>query len=104
MTGTLMEVVQSTDERIELRWMAASSLQKAGFGMSQFFREKNLSDPTIFQCSTSIPFGKPPRYNGIRFDRYNAMCIYDSKGIGCGDGLPEIFDRLREILNRKASE
>lgn len=103
-TNTLMEIFEDKTENLEVRWMAAIFLQKTGLDLTSFFQENNLLNPNNFRCSNTLRHGEPPYYLGMRFDNYNGNCIYDDAQ-GCGAGIVELFDELREILSRqKAGE
>jgi HEAT repeat protein len=98
--NALTAIVQNQQEDIDVRWMAATSLQKLGINQDSFFTKYNLVNPKTIKCP--FPYGQPPHYTGLRFDRYSAQCYYDDR-MGCGAGLSEIYSELRRRLSTRNS-
>jgi HEAT repeat protein len=92
----LAAVVNDSNDNLDVRWMAATSLQKASINMDKFFTNNNLVNPKTVQC----PYPNSGGFRGLgglRFDPYEQRCIYDNR-IGCGDGPTTIFAALRRLL------
>ncbi|MGK7892545.1 MAG: HEAT repeat domain-containing protein, partial [Xenococcus sp. (in: cyanobacteria)] len=94
----LTVVVENQQEDIDIRWMAATSLQKLGINQDSFFTEYNLINPLTVKCP--FQFLQLPHYNGLRFHRYYVQCYYDVSG-QCGAGFGEIYSELRRRLSRR---
>lgn len=90
--NVLTTIVNDPSENINIRWMAATSLQKSSIAMDNFFTDNNLINPETVQCA--YPKSRQP---GMKFDRYEQRCLYDEE-VGCGDGPTMIFARLRTLL------
>lgn len=99
----LQSVVDDKTDNIEIRWMAAASLQMTGIKMDQFFIEKKLVNPATIKCQfpngLSHWLAYKSRTSGLAFDIYSGECFYDNR-IGCGEGLAEIYNTLRRLLSR----
>ncbi len=96
--NALTVVVENQQEDIDIRWMAATSLQKLGINQDSFFTEYNLINPLTVKCPFPYSQLSRYRYGGLRLDRYSAQCYYDER-TGCGAGLAEIFSELRRRLS-----
>jgi HEAT repeat protein len=92
----LTVVVNDSNDNLDVRWMAATSLQEAEININNFFKDNNLINPKTVQC----PF--PQFGQGLSFDRYEQRCLYSTKQ-GCGDGPTQIFSTLRRLLASKNS-
>ena len=97
--NALTVVVQNQQEDIDIRWMAATSLQKLGINQDSFFTEYNLINPLTVKCSFSYSRLPDWHLGELFFDRYSAHCKHDYS-IGCGDGMAEIYSELRRRLSR----
>ena len=96
---TLTEIINDQSDDINVRWMAAVSLQDMNVDVSHFYAQNNFINPdkVHWQFSRSRKGrGKGP---GLRFDIYSADIIYDNRAPG-GAGLAEIYDTLRKLLNQ----
>lgn len=49
----LTAVVDDSDDNLDIRWMAATSLQESDINMDDFFSDNNLINPKTFQCPYS---------------------------------------------------
>jgi HEAT repeat protein len=97
-TNTIKELRQILDNKkddLDVRWMAAASLQKLDIDVNQFFLENKLPNPKSVKCQ--FPIGG--HIAGLSFDIYSSQCIVDGR-IGCGDGLTEIYNALRRLLSK----
>ncbi len=98
----LMAVMKDKKDDLDIRWIAATALQKLNVNnVNWFFADNRLANPNNIQCQfslskTSDDFITDP---GLVFDIYSSQCIYDFGGLG-GGGLSQIYDKLRALLNR----
>ena len=103
-TEALMAISNDKTEDLDVRWVAAASLQKMSIDVNQFFIENKLVNPKTARWQ--FPHGGTPwrqeRFTGgiIIFDIYSSNLLYDTRG-GCGDGLLEIYNTLRNLLAPK---
>jgi HEAT repeat protein len=96
--NTLTEIVNNESEELDTRWMAATSLQNLDIHNTDwFFNEKKLLNPKSYQCR--LRSGVVRFMTGFIFSRYSAECIYNYSS-GCGAGLGQIYESLRNLLNR----
>jgi hypothetical protein len=104
-TKTLTIIINNRNEDISLRWVAAASLQEMDVNVDNFFVENDLANPKTARWK--FPPGDTPwefkRYGrfvtGIIFDIYSGDLFYDNSSAGCGAGLGEIYNTLRNLLN-----
>lgn len=103
--GILTTITNDKTDDLEVRWVAATSLQKMNVYTERFFSENNLVNPRTarwqFPHGFSVPWViEKSRDSGFIFDIYSGGLIYDTR-TGCGDGLVEIYNTLRNLINRK---
>jgi HEAT repeat protein len=89
----LAKVMNDSSDNLDVRWMAATSLQNAGIKVDNFFEQNKVVNPKNIKC----PFPLEGRNAGLSFDRYEGRCLYDTR-TGCGDGLAEVYNTLRSLL------
>lgn len=93
----LLLIANNQKELIEIRRVAATQLHLHGTPMDEFFKSLKLPLPT-----TACPNAAYITLGGIagfHFDPYEGRCMYDSR-TGCGDGLPQIYSKLRAKLTK----
>jgi len=93
--SSLLKVVENEEEDIDIRWMAASSLQLLEVEIEWFYQKNSLINPKKIKQY-------PPENFRLSFDRYYARIVYDGEP-QCGDGLYEIYTSLRRRLARRNS-
>jgi HEAT repeat protein len=94
--NALMQILSDQGEDLNLRWMAATSLQELDMNVDWFFREKQLLNPKSYQCPN--PDGRPRLTPEFNFDIYLSQCIY--RYGACGAGLSEVYRALMDLLNQ----
>jgi len=90
----LLSITQDEEEHPEVRRVAATMLHLHQQPMPEFFANTELSLPDL-DCPNPMVRRSP----GFVFDPYEGRCLYDTR-TGCGDGLPQIYDALRNLLSR----
>lgn len=90
--NALKNTVQNRRDHLEVRWMAAVSLQQHGIDMSDFFDSENQPNPFLQTC---------PDFAGNIFGIYEKRCLYPQHG--CGDGYYGIYQNLRRLLSGRSS-
>jgi HEAT repeat protein len=98
--NALTVVVQNQQEDIDIRWMAATSLQKLGINQDSFFTKYNLVNPSTIKCPFPFPYPLLDYSGGLVFDRYSAQCNYAIGG--CGASLKGIYIKLRQRLSNRS--
>lgn len=67
--------------------------------MADFFKAQKMSLPDK-KCPNGYVGRGRGGYPGFVFDPYEGRCMYDSRN-GCGDGLAQIYNKLRaKLANR----
>ena len=102
-TNILVAVVNNRAEDINIRWVAAASLQEMNIDVNQFFVENKLVNPKTARWQ--FPHGETPWRRriftgGTIFDVYSGELLYSTR-TGCGGGLLEIYNTLRNLLTPK---
>jgi HEAT repeat protein len=92
----LTSIKNNKSDNLDIRWMAATSLQKIGINEDSFYTENNLINPVNTKCQ----YARRGFVAGLSFDVYADQCIYDTH-TGCGDGLSDVFNHLKGILPKK---
>ena len=95
----LMALVQDPNEDQDLRWMAASSLQRMKANMDSYFSNNSLPNPKLVKPIYLDRDPKIPGNTALEFDIYSYQFLY-AENNPCGDGLSEIYYALRNILNK----
>ena len=90
----LMGILNDTNDDLDVRWMAATSLQSLGINVEKLVNLKKIRNqlPSIGRVTT-----------GFVFNRYSGQFRYDYS-TGCGAGLGEIYGALINLLNRSKSK
>jgi HEAT repeat protein len=93
--NALTKIMNDSSDNLDVRRIAATSLQKAGIDVKSFFENNELVNPEKIQC----PFPTERMTSGLKFDTYEGRCIYN-KRVGCGQGLAEVYSTLRSLLTK----
>jgi HEAT repeat protein len=92
----LTSIKNNKSENLDIRWMAATSLQEIGSNENSFFAENNLINPVNTKCQ----YAHTGHVEGLSFDVYAGQCTYNTM-TGCGDGLSDVYNYLRDFLPKK---
>jgi hypothetical protein len=100
----LMMIVNNRDEDLNIRWMAASSLQRMKVNMDKYFSRNNLTNPRTAQSIDLLTDADQEKISMsmrpmLEFDIYSGEYIYHQREL-CGGGIPEIYFALRNLLNK----
>lgn len=93
----LEEIVRDESNDLDLRRVAASSLEKLGQDMQLFFEQYDLVSPSNAVCP---PIYFSPNYAFFEFDAYTGKCIYFYQTYMMASG-GSLIDAIREIFGGK---
>ena len=94
----LTMVMNDNNEHIDIRWMAAASLEKMGKA-TNFFVQYNLPQPLDESC---VDVRYIARFTSSQFDLYGGRCLPFHGGRGAG--ISELYQQIRALLSGTSSK